>query len=371
MGALEDVTWRSLSGDLWLRARRDAIPISGTFELTPLCNFRCRMCYVRLDADRMSLFGRLHTGAEWLGLARQARELGTYAITLTGGEPLTHPDFEEIYSGLSHMGIMVSLLTNGSLVSNGHLRLFREYPPHRIRVTLYGSSNETYARLCGDPRGFDRVMASIGRLRDEGLPVALSFTETTENVGDFDEVMRIARGLGVPIIVCTDLDRPVRGAVSEAERLRVPEERRRVPPIGTSRACDVDHAVEGAAREGLLRGPFEGCRPYRTYFFVNWNGTMENCGSMSWCRSLPFEVGFEAAWQDMQSKLSELREPEACLSCPDKSFCTACPGKRAAESGRPDAVPERYCAEARRWHATWNRMVSKGGEQHEEELRDS
>lgn len=78
MGALDNITWKSLSDDLWLRARRNAIPISGTFELTPLCNFRCRMCYVRLDPDKLIQFGKIHGADEWLDIARQASKLGTY-----------------------------------------------------------------------------------------------------------------------------------------------------------------------------------------------------------------------------------------------------------------------------------------------------
>lgn len=60
MGALDDITWKSLSQDLWLKARRECIPINGLFELTPLCNFRCRMCYVRLDPDKLIQFGKIH-----------------------------------------------------------------------------------------------------------------------------------------------------------------------------------------------------------------------------------------------------------------------------------------------------------------------
>ena len=31
------------------RAREKGVPINVQFELTPLCNFDCKMCYVHLD----------------------------------------------------------------------------------------------------------------------------------------------------------------------------------------------------------------------------------------------------------------------------------------------------------------------------------
>ena len=38
---------------LSFKAREKGIPYSGTFELTPLCNLNCRMCYVHMTAEQM------------------------------------------------------------------------------------------------------------------------------------------------------------------------------------------------------------------------------------------------------------------------------------------------------------------------------
>ena len=35
------------------KARDKGVPISGSFELTPLCNLDCRMCYVHLQKNQM------------------------------------------------------------------------------------------------------------------------------------------------------------------------------------------------------------------------------------------------------------------------------------------------------------------------------
>ena len=34
-------------------AKEHAVPISGTFELTPRCNFNCNMCYVHIAENRI------------------------------------------------------------------------------------------------------------------------------------------------------------------------------------------------------------------------------------------------------------------------------------------------------------------------------
>ena len=38
---------------LGFKARDRGVPISGTFELTPLCNLDCKMCYVHLRKEQM------------------------------------------------------------------------------------------------------------------------------------------------------------------------------------------------------------------------------------------------------------------------------------------------------------------------------
>ena len=47
------------------KARIEKIPISGSFELTPLCNLDCKMCYVHLSASQCKENGQLLSVDEW------------------------------------------------------------------------------------------------------------------------------------------------------------------------------------------------------------------------------------------------------------------------------------------------------------------
>ena len=42
---------------LHAKAARLGIPLSGSFELTPLCNLQCRMCYVRMTRAQQEAWG--------------------------------------------------------------------------------------------------------------------------------------------------------------------------------------------------------------------------------------------------------------------------------------------------------------------------
>lgn len=67
---------------LHAKAARQGIPLSGTFELTPLCNMNCRMCYVRMSREQQEAIRPLRTAAQWLELGRQAKEQGLLYLLL-------------------------------------------------------------------------------------------------------------------------------------------------------------------------------------------------------------------------------------------------------------------------------------------------
>ena len=75
----------------WCKETRS--PFSLTLEMTPLCNFNCPMCYVHLSRAEMEKRGKPLSAAQWLEITRQFAEMGLVAVNLSGGEPLTRPDF--------------------------------------------------------------------------------------------------------------------------------------------------------------------------------------------------------------------------------------------------------------------------------------
>ncbi len=46
-------SFRDFARYLDYKARKAGVPLNGQFELTPLCNFRCEMCYVHLAESQM------------------------------------------------------------------------------------------------------------------------------------------------------------------------------------------------------------------------------------------------------------------------------------------------------------------------------
>ena len=188
------------------KARVMNVPIFGQFELTPLCNLNCKMCYVHLNPDDMRGKGLLSTD-EWKGLIKQAFSAGMLEAALTGGECLTYPGFEDIYLYLQSLGCQVTVMTNGVLLDDKRMEFFKAHPPALIQVTLYGNSDDAYERVTGK-RVFTRVLNNLKNVIACGISLTISITATSLLGEDIFETIRLARSLTNDIIISTSLFAP-------------------------------------------------------------------------------------------------------------------------------------------------------------------
>lgn len=184
---------------LFARANMQGLPLSGTFELTPRCNFRCKMCYIHREENDAQARCAERSAAQWLSLAEECCREGTLLLLLTGGEPTVRPDFREIYSGCKRMGLMLSVNTNASLIDDNMVDFLAANPPRRVNITLYGASSETYGTLCGNAAAYDRVVRAILNLQSAGVLVKLNFSVTPYNRRDAQAVYDFAAEHQLPL----------------------------------------------------------------------------------------------------------------------------------------------------------------------------
>lgn len=345
-----------LSAYLHARACAKGIPLAGNFELTPRCNFNCRMCYVHLTPEEEQRRGTELTADEWLAIAEQARSQGMLFLLLTGGEPLIRADFRYLLTELKKMGLMVSINSNASLIDADWLDFFRHEPPARFNITLYGSSNETYERLCGRPM-FERVMANIRALKALGMDVKLNVSMTPYNVDDLDGIYAAATELGTPVQMASYMFPPVRRdealtgrndrfTCREAaacsvhwDRLRFTDEefRQRAEAMKAGICAPDSDVCEGTPGEKMA------CRAGRSSFWINWRGDMTPCGMMLQPVVSVRELGFARAWEETKAATVQIRLPSACAQCGYQHMCHACAAMCVTETGAFDGKPEYVC----------------------------
>ena len=338
------------------------IPLSAAFELTPVCNMACRMCYVRMDKKTQESIAPLRSAGEWLSMAEEARENGLLYILLTGGEPFTHPEFREIVSGLHRRGFVVSVNTNGTLIDEEVIEWLKLTPPSRLNITLYGASDETYARLCYKPDGFTRATHGIKLLRESGIAVKINVSLTPYNAADLEGIFAYCKENGLLIQATSYMFPPLRrdsASVGCNDRF-TPEEAAyysaKIESLLNGEEAFLKHVEEGKY-SGLtsdleenctpdIEGQGEGirCRAGKCSGWVTWNGSLGMCGMIPE-EAAPnvFDNGFMNAWSQVVEKTAAIRLPAACRECPLKNSCKACAAMVYTETGSYDKVPEYRC----------------------------
>ena len=341
------------------RGAKLGLPVAGNFELTARCNFDCPMCYVHQRMDDREAASRELTAAQWLEIARKARDRGMIFALLTGGEPLARRDFFEIYRGMKELGLMISINSNGSMLQGKVLEEFLKDPPFRFNISLYGGSNETYRNMCGLP-AYDRVKANIRALREAGVQVSLNLSVTPYNCHDLAQIYADALELDVGVRFSSYMYPPVRingqqfgcgnrltaeeaaRYAVEWDRIRLSEEEFafRAEQI-RNRVCPEQEGCPVEEGEGIS------CRAGSSSFWMTWDGKMMPCGMMTHPVAYPLEVGFDAAWDLIRQETARIHTPTACATCSDRDLCSVCAAVCLTETGKFDAVPTYVCAKTR------------------------
>ncbi len=317
---------------VWENAFAEAIPISGTFELTPRCNFNCRMCYIHLPESEIGRHGGELTAKEWIRIAEEAKEAGTMWLCITGGEPLTHPEFEVIWRELTRMGFFITLQTNASLVPRFE-KLFVECPPRACKVTLYGSNDRVYEDVCRVEKGFARADAGIQMLRQMKIPVELVSTVIRQNLDDVENIIRYAEKNRLRWIPNINVRTAGRGVEVDMEALRV-----RLP-------VNKKNAEQKAKpRFDCERKPCTYCKDFRLGYWVVWNGYMRFCSFMNGPDILVRDRAFGECWKELVEFQESLRWPEECGICGRKESCARCAALFDIEKGNLK-IRDEFCGE--------------------------
>ena len=341
---------------LHMKASRTKTPISGTFELSPLCNMDCKMCYIKMSKEKQESIARLRTKEEWIELAQKAKEKGMLFLLLTGGEPFLVKDFKELYIELHKMGFCISINSNGTMIDEDVIEWLKHYPPMRINMTLYGASDETYTRLCKNPKGFTQVTKAISLLKENNIQVKLNCSVTPYNKDDLKQMMDFAEEHDLVIQATSYMFPPLRKdktKIGQNNRFNAEDAALYGAYIsaysnGFDRFKEYIESGQLALYDadddcGVVEGDHMRCRAGITSFWMTWEGKMIPCGMIPDGGLDPWEVGFDEAWENAKNIASEIKLPVKCAGCGKKDECKACAAMVYTETGTYDKVPQYRC----------------------------
>jgi MoaA/NifB/PqqE/SkfB family radical SAM enzyme len=187
---------RDEPGGGWLRLKQKALgraqPLAAYLELTYRCNWRCVFCYNPRHFDRRGL-----SAAEWTIVLDDLRALGTLAVTLTGGEPLAHPQFLDVARAAAARRFAVRIFTNGTLVSEEVADAIAALRPLAVEMSLHGATAATHERATRAPGSFPAMLRGLERLKARRVPLLVKSLVTSLNEHELDGMIALGEGLGV------------------------------------------------------------------------------------------------------------------------------------------------------------------------------
>lgn len=170
-------------------------PLGVEIELTLHCHRRCSYC--AYDAgpsvsqkDELQLDG-------WLQALNHLSSQGVLFLRLTGGDPLTHPSFVNVFKAVDDLGFHSTVGTDLTSLSNCHIdALASAKRLHAVQTSLDGGDSRTADRFRG-AGNFAEVTTGISRIVSSGVRVVVGTVITQHNCDQVREIAVLLASLGV------------------------------------------------------------------------------------------------------------------------------------------------------------------------------
>ncbi|MBN2851732.1 MAG: radical SAM protein [Clostridia bacterium] len=147
-------------------------------SITSKCNLFCTGCYARENAIcSETVKEEVLSAKQWEAIFDEAGRIGVSFFLLAGGEPLLQREI--IINASAHENILFPIFTNGTLIDETYINLFRKKRNLIPVVSLEGSRERTETRRGSGT--YQKIMNTLSKLKDSGILYGVSITVTTEN----------------------------------------------------------------------------------------------------------------------------------------------------------------------------------------------
>jgi radical SAM protein with 4Fe4S-binding SPASM domain len=324
------------------------LPLNGTIEITHRCPLTCSHCYNNLPMADAAARRRELTRDEHFRILDELSEAGCFWLLYTGGEIFARRDFLEIYTRAKERGFLITLFTNGTLLTPRIADYLAEWRPWGIEITMYGRTRATYEALTGIPGSFAHCMRGIDLLLERALPLSLKTVAVSINVHEVWDMQRFAEERGVefkfdsmmnPRIDCSQSPLAVRLTPEEVVAFDIEDSKRMN-----------EWAIYAEKYFRPANGPEHHDELYHcgggiSSFAIDPYGGMSIC-TLSQRDKFDLRAGsVRDAWDGFLRGVRgrKVTRPTKCTDCELKTMCGMCPANGELENGDPEAPVDFLC----------------------------
>jgi selenobiotic family peptide radical SAM maturase len=294
------------------------------WHITQACDLHCRHCYDRDQYASLPLAQGISILDDLVDFCVAHNVFGQ--VTFTGGNPLLHPDFEELYTEAADRGFTTAILGNPTTFEKIE-RIMAIQPLSFYQVSLEGlEEHNDYMRGKGH---FQRVMDFLDVLRYLGVYSMVMLTLTRENMDQVLELAEILRDR-VDLFTFNRLSLVGEGVdLVMADSQRYPAFLRSYLKAARSNPCIglKDNLLNIACQQDNQE-VFGGCTGFGCGAAFNFISVLAN-GDVHACRKFPSPLG-----NLVEQKLSDIFHskaagryrsgPKECRKCRLRLVCRGC-----------------------------------------------
>lgn len=347
-----EATYSKFSQSVHKRYFGKRTPANVSVELTRRCPLDCLHCYNNLPMNDAAARSQELTFEEHCRLLDELVDAGCLWLTYTGGEIFARRDFLDIYTEAKKRGFLVTLFTNGTMITPRIADHLAEWRPFSIEITLYGATKETYEALTQIPGSYIKSMNGIRLLLERKLPLKLKTVPTSINKHEVYEMKRMAEEefhvefkfdpLVNPRIDCSQSPLAVRLSAEEVVALDYFDPKRKKE---YQRLLDDERAAAATNTENPDANHRYFCGGGNNGCAIDPTGLMTIC-VISHQQGYDIRQGsFREGWE---GRLLEIRNQERtretkCDRCQIRTLCAMCPANGELENGDPESPVEFLC----------------------------
>lgn len=320
-------------------------PVSIHLDIVKECNERCVHCFIPHEAKvgimDYSLFEKI---------LKQVCDMNLLHVTISGGEPMLHPEFEKMLKACRMHNLSVNVLSNLTLLNNNIADEMYKNPLLCVQASVYSMDEIIHDGITCQKGSFRKTKSSIELLNNIGVPIQISCPIMKQNYGSYKDVVEWGSQLGIPVssdyvIIgrCDSTTNNLHCRLSLDEISNIISEDVKNPSI-LSEMKDTINKNKLRTMDDYI------CNVCNSSICVDYQGNVFPCAGWQGCVLGNIQDGsLREIWFD-SDKAKYLRgikrkDFEECLTCEYEDYCTLCMVRNANEShvGNPLDINHYYC----------------------------
>ncbi|RLA98496.1 MAG: radical SAM protein [Deltaproteobacteria bacterium] len=169
------------------------------FQYNYKCNFRCQHCSVKRFQGKEKK--KQFSIDDVRDLSRQADELGLARFVITGGEPLTFNDFDELVAAIDPEKFYINVDTNGWFLDDKRAEHLKNIGIDRIQLSIDSLNPEEHDSFRKARGSHERAMKAVDAALNAGLAIFVQTVVTKQRLYSTEFIEFIEhfnkRGIGV------------------------------------------------------------------------------------------------------------------------------------------------------------------------------